>query len=84
MMEQRDLAGGQALVNQAIVTGDSCTAYFLAMLRYRRNPVDPETLVVLHIISGGLSQVHSRWENRGLLGLRHSVQRDLKIIASRL
>ena len=53
MVERRDLAGGQALINQAAVTGDSCAAYFLAMLRYRRNPADPEALVVLHTISGG-------------------------------
>ena len=84
MMERRDLAGGQALINQAAVAGDSCAAYFLAMLRYRRNPADPEALVVLHTISGGPSQVVGRCENRGLPGLRHSVQRDLEIIASRL
>ena len=57
MMERRDLAGGQALVNQAAVAGDTCAAYFLAMLRYRRNPADPKALVVLHTISGGPSQV---------------------------
>ena len=82
MMERRDLAGGQALVNQATVTGDSCAAYFLAMLRYRQNPTDPEALVVLHTTSGGPSQVDGRWENRGLPGLCHSVQRDLEIIVS--
>ena len=72
------------LVNQAAVAGDSCAAYFLVMLRYRRNPADPEALVVLHTISGGPSQVDGRWENRGLPGLRHSVQWDLTIIVSRL
>ena len=84
MMERQDLAGGQALVNQAAIVGDSCVAYFLAMLWYCRNPTDPEALVVLHTISGGPSQVDGRWENRGLPGLCHSVQRDLEIIASRL
>ena len=59
-------------------------AYFLAMLRYRRNPADPKALVVLHTISSGPSQVDGRWENRGLPGLHHSVQRDLEVIASRL
>ena len=38
MLERRDLAGGQALVNQAAVTGDSCAAYFLVMLQYRQTP----------------------------------------------
>ena len=61
------------LVNQAAVAGDSCAAYFLAMLRYRRNPTDPEALVVFHTISSDPSQVDGRWENRGLLPLRHSV-----------
>ena len=84
LMERQDLAGGQALVNQAVVAGDSCAASFLAMLRYHRNPVDPEALVVLHTISGGPSQVDGRWENRGLPPLRYSVKRDLEVIASRL
>ena len=84
MMERRDLTGRQALVNQAAVAGDSCTAYFLAMLWYRRNPANPKALVVPHTISGGPSQVDGRWENHGLPGLRHSVQRDLEIIASLL
>ena len=57
MVERRDLTGGQALVNQATVAGDSCAAYFLVMLRYRRNPTYPEAPVVLHRISGGPSQV---------------------------
>ena len=84
MMERRDLTGRQALVNQAAVAGDSCAVYFLAMLRYHWNPAYPEALVVLHTISGGPSQVDGRWENRGLPGLCHSVQRDLEIIASLL
>ena len=82
MMERQDLAGGQALVNQAVVAGDSCAAYFLAMLRYCRNSADSEELVVLHTISGGPSQVDGRWENRDLPPLRHSVQQDLEVIAS--
>ena len=55
MMERRDTAGMQALINQAAVAGDSCTAYFLAMLWYRQNPMDPKALVLLHGISGGPS-----------------------------
>ena len=55
MMEWRELVGGQALVNQAVVAGDSCVAYFLAMLRYRRNLADSDALVVLHTISSGPS-----------------------------
>jgi hypothetical protein len=78
MMERRDPAGGEALVNQAAVTGDSCAVYFLAMLRYRRIPADPEALVVLHGISGGPSQVD------GQQPLCHSVLRDLEVIAYRL
>ena len=73
MMERRDVAGRQALINQVVVAGDSCAAYFLAMLRYRRNPADSDALVVLHTISGGPSQVVGRCENRVLPGLRHSV-----------
>ena len=81
VMERQDLVGGQALIKQAAVAGDSCAAYFLVMLRYHQNPMDPEALVVLHTISGGPSQVDGRWENRGLPPLRHSVLQDLEVIA---
>jgi hypothetical protein len=84
MMERWDPAGGEALVNQAAVAGDSCVVYFLAMLWYHRNPADPKALVVLHGINGGPSQVDSRWENHGLPPLRHSVLWDLEVIAYRL
>ena len=81
MMERWDPAGGEALVNQAAVAGDSCAVYFLAMLWYRRNLADPEALVVLHGISGGPSQVDGPWENHGQPSLCHSVLRDLEVIA---
>ena len=44
-------------------------------------PSDPEALVLLHGISGGLPQVDGRWENHGLPPLCYSVRRDLDIIA---
>ena len=38
VMERQDLTGGQALIKQAAVAGDSCAAYFLVMLQYRQTP----------------------------------------------
>ena len=84
MMERRDPAGGEALVNQAAVTGDSCAVYFLAMLRYRLNPADHEALALLHGISGSPSLRDGRWENHGLSLQRYLVRRDLHTIAYRL
>ena len=84
MMEWRDLTGGQALVNQAAVTRDSCAGVLLGDATVPSEPRGPQSAGHLHTISGGPSQVDGRWENCGLPGLRHSVQRDLEIIASRL
>ena len=53
LMTRQDRTAGLALFNQAVVGGDSGTAYFLAMMRCHSNPADHETLVLLHGISGG-------------------------------
>jgi hypothetical protein len=84
LMTRRDPAIGLVQVNQAAVAGDSGAAYFLAMLRYRQNPKDPEALALLQGISGGPSLAHGRWENHGLKRLRYLVWRDLCVIAQRL
>ena len=73
MMERRISPAGRRSSTKPLSLGTPARAYFLAILRYRRNPTDPEALVVLHTISGGPSQVDGRWENRGLPPLRHSV-----------
>jgi hypothetical protein len=66
---------------------DSDAKYFLAMLKYRSNPVDPEALVdpeamaLLQEISGGPSPPDGRWKNPNLWRLRYLIKKDLEDIA---
>jgi hypothetical protein len=52
---------------------DSGAKYFLAMLKYRCNPADPEAMALLQEISGGPSPPDGRWKNHNLRWLRYLV-----------
>jgi hypothetical protein len=56
---------------------DSGAKYFLAMLKYRCNPADPEAMAMLQEISGGPSSPDGRWKNPNLRRLRYLVKKDL-------
>jgi hypothetical protein len=56
---------------------DSGAKYFLAMLKYRCNPADPEAMAMLQEISGGPSSPDGRWKNPNLRRLRYLVKQDL-------
>jgi hypothetical protein len=45
---------------------DSGAKYFLAMLKYRCNPVDPKAMALLQENSGGPSPLDGRWKNHNL------------------
>jgi hypothetical protein len=45
---------------------DSGAKYFLAMLKYRCNPADPEAMALLQEISGVQSPPNGRWKNHNL------------------
>jgi hypothetical protein len=60
---------------------DSGAKYFLPMLKYRCNPVDPEAMALLQEISGGPSPPDSQWKNHKLRWLRYLVNQDLINIA---
>jgi hypothetical protein len=60
---------------------DSGAKYFLAMLKYRCNPADPEAIALLQEINGGPSPPDGRWKNPNLRRLRYLVKRDLDNIA---
>jgi hypothetical protein len=56
---------------------DSGAKYFLATLKYRCNPADPEAMALLQKISGGLSPPDGRWKNHNLWRLHYLVKQDL-------
>jgi hypothetical protein len=60
---------------------DSGAKYFLALLKYRCNPADPEAMALLQEISGSLSLPGSRWKNHNLRRLCYLVKQDLDNIA---
>jgi hypothetical protein len=53
---------------------DSGAKYFLAMLKYRCNPTDPEAMALLQEISGGPSPPDGRWKKHNLRRLRYLVK----------
>jgi hypothetical protein len=64
-------------IGDAAAVEDSGAKYFLAMLKYRCNPADPEVMALLQEISGGLSPPDGRWKNRNLRRLCYLVKQDL-------
>jgi hypothetical protein len=80
LMRRRNPDKGLKLIGDA-ATEDSGAKYFLAMLKYRCNPVDPEAMALLQEISGGLSPPDGRWKNPNLRRLCNLVKQDLDNIA---
>jgi hypothetical protein len=80
-MRQRKPDKGLKLIGDAAAAEDSSAKYFLAMLKYRCNPADPEAMALLQEISGGPSPPDSRWKNHNLRRLRYLVKQDLDNIA---
>jgi hypothetical protein len=76
-MRRRNLDKGLKLIGDAAAAEDSGAKYFLAMLKYRCNPADPEAMSLLLEISGGSSPPDGRWKNRNLRWLRYLVKQDL-------
>jgi hypothetical protein len=72
---------GLKLIGVAATAEDSGAKYFLAMLKYRCNPADPEAMALLQEISGGTSPPDGRWKNHNLRRLRYLVKHDLDNIA---
>jgi hypothetical protein len=81
LMRQQNPDKGLKLIGDAAAAEDSCAKYFLAMLKYRCNPADPEAMALLQEISGGPSPPDGRWKNHNLWRLRYLVKQDLDNIA---
>jgi hypothetical protein len=70
LMRRRNPDKGLKLIRDAAASEDSGAKYFLAMLKYRCNPADPEAMALLQEISGGPSPPVSQWKNHNLWRLR--------------
>jgi hypothetical protein len=81
LMRRRNPDKGLKLIGDAAAAEDSSAKYFLAMLKYRCNPADPEAMALLQEISGGPSLSDGRWKNHNLRRLRYLVKLDLDNIA---
>jgi hypothetical protein len=80
-MRRRNPDKGLKLIGDAAAAEDSGAKYFLAMLKYRCNPADPEAMALLQEINGGPSPPDGWWKNHNLLQLRYLVKQDLNNIA---
>jgi hypothetical protein len=77
LMRRRNLDKGLKLIGDAAATEDSGAKYFLAMLKYRCNPVDPKAMALLQEIIGGPSPPDGWWKNYNLRWLRFLIKKDL-------
>jgi hypothetical protein len=80
LMRRRNPDKGLKLIRDAAAE-DSVAKYFLATLKYRRNPADPEAMALLQEISSGPSPPNSQWKNPNLRRLRYLIKLDLDNIA---
>jgi hypothetical protein len=81
LMRLRNPDKGLKLIGDATAAEDSGAKYFLAMLKYRCNPADPEAMALLQEISGGPSPPDGWWKNHSLRRLRYLIKQDLDNIA---
>jgi hypothetical protein len=79
LMRRRNPNKSLKLIGDAAAAEDSGAKYFLAMLKYRCNPVDPEAMALLQEISSGPSPPDDRWKNHNLRRLRYLVKKDFDI-----
>jgi hypothetical protein len=68
-MRRRNPDKGLEIIEDAAAE-DVGAKYFLAMLKYRCNPADPEAMALLQEISGGPSPPDGRWKNHNVRRLR--------------
>jgi hypothetical protein len=81
LMRRRNPDKGLKLIGDVAAAEDSGAKYFLAMLKYCCNSVDPEAMALLQEISGGPLPPDDRWKNHNLRRLCCLVKQDLDNIA---
>jgi hypothetical protein len=72
---------GLKLIGDVAAAEDSGAKYFLATLKCRCNPADPEAMALLQEISSSPSPPTVRWKNHNLRRLRYLIKQDLDNIA---
>jgi hypothetical protein len=77
LMRRRNPDKGLKLIGDAAAVEDSSAKYFVAMLKYRCNPVDPKAVALLQEIRDGPSPPDGRWKIHNLRRLRYLVKQDL-------
>jgi hypothetical protein len=80
LMRRQSPDKGLKLIRDAAAE-DSGAKYFLEMLKYHWNPVDPEAMALLQEINGGPSPLDDWWKNPNLRWLRYLIKQDLDNIA---
>jgi hypothetical protein len=81
LMRRQNPDKGLKLIGDAAAAEGFGAKYFLAMLKYRCNPADPEAMTLFQEISGGPSPPDGRWKNHNLWRLHYLVKQDLDNIA---
>jgi hypothetical protein len=76
LMRRRNPDKGLNLIGD-VAAEDSGAKYFLVVLKYRCNPVDPEAMALLQEISGSPLPPNGQWKNHNLRQLRYLVKQDL-------
>jgi hypothetical protein len=79
LMRQRNPDKGLKFIGDAAAE-DSSAKYFIAMLKYRCKPADPEAMALLQEINGGPSPPDGRWKNPNPRRLRYLVKQDLETL----
>jgi hypothetical protein len=77
LMRRRNPDKGLKLIGDAAAAEDSGAKYFLAMLKYRCNPANPEAMALLQEISSGPLPPDGQRKNHNLWWLRYLVKQDL-------
>jgi hypothetical protein len=81
LMRQRNPDKGLKLIEDAAVE-DSGAKYFLEMLKYRCNPMNPEAMALLQEISGGPWPPDGWWKNHNMRRLCYLVKQDSTTLRS--
>jgi hypothetical protein len=79
LMRRRNPDKGLKLIRDAATEGSGAN-YFIAILKYRCNPADPEAMALLQEISGAPSPSYGRWKSHNLWLSRYLVKQHCMVV----